>query len=159
MSCVYLLLGGPDEIVRGIITPDNFHVFSIYGFLEIVLTGNRNRDYVKKLWTRLCKRNSQFMHVEGTLQLAVPSSKMWKTDPTKGATAGTTVDGLRAILDVLNENQVTEADRKTLKSIFARYAAGDQSMLVFVNINDEVHPQVPRFSYNFQPPTEAGASA
>jgi hypothetical protein len=99
------------------------------------------------------------MYVGGTLELAVPSSKMRKTDPKKGATAGTTVAGLRAVLDVLNENQVTEENRKTLESIFARYAAGDQSMLVFVNINDEVHPQVPRFSYNFQPSIEAGAAA
>jgi hypothetical protein len=158
MSVVYLLLGGRDAIVGGIITPDNFHVFSIYEFLEIVLTGNRNRDYVKKLWTRLCKRNSQFMYVGGTLELAVPSSKMRKTDPKKGATAGTTVAGLRAVLDVLSENQVTEGCRKTVEDIFARYYAGDKSMLVFVNLNDKEHPQIPDLShYNFQPPTVSNA--
>ena len=30
-------------------------------------------------------------------------------------------------------------------------------MLVFVNINDKVHPQIPRFNYNFQPPTVSNA--
>jgi hypothetical protein len=155
MSVVYLLLGGPDAdekcnpYIGGIITPDRFLIFSIYDFLEKILIGNKNRTYVKKLWNTLCRQHSQFMYVPGTLELAVRSSKMPKTPPT----AGTTVAGLRAVLDVLGRNQVTDANRKVLEDIFARYHAGDTSMLVFVNLNDKEHPQIPHFSYNFQPPT------
>ena len=158
MSVVYLLLGGPDAdqgfdpYVKGIVTPDRFHVFEIYDFLQIVLTENRNRTGIKKLWKDIRKHNAQFMYVQGTLDLLAPSSKMRKTEPKKGATAGTTVDGLRAVLDVLG-NRVSENCRKTVEDIFARYGAGDRSMVVFVNLNDKEHPQIPDLShYNFQPP-------
>jgi hypothetical protein len=72
-------------------------------------------------------------------------------------TAGTTVAGLRAVLDVLGRSQVTDANRKGLEDIFARYHAGDTSMLVFVNLDDKEHAQIPRFSYNFQPPSVSNA--
>jgi hypothetical protein len=149
---VYLLLGGRDAVVKGIITPDGFYIFSIYDFLQIVLIGVRSRKYVTNLWNTLCNQNSQFMYVQGTLGLAVQSSKMPKTPPT----AGTTIAGLKAVLDVLG-NRVAEPCRKVLEDIFARYAVGDKSMLVFVNLNDKEHPQIPRFSYNFQPPTVSNA--
>jgi hypothetical protein len=152
MSVVYLLLGGRDAIVSGIITPDGLHVFSIYDLLQIVMIGDKSRNYVRNLWTTLCRQNSQFMEVEGTLDLAVPSTKMRKTEPKKGATAGTTVMGLKGVLDVLG-NRVAEACRKVVEDIFARYMVGDRSMIVEVNLNETVHPQIPRFSYNFQPPT------
>ena len=149
MSVVYLLLGGRDAVVKGIITPDGFYIFSIYDFLQIVLIGVRSRKYVTNLWNTLCNQNSQFMYVQGTLGLAVQSSKMPKTP----RTAGTTIAGLKAVLDVLG-NRVSEPCRKVLEDIFARYAAGDKSMLVFVNLDDKVHPQIPDLShYNFQPPT------
>ena len=130
MSVVYLLLGGRDAIVGGIITPNDFHVFSIYDFLQIVLTGNKNRTYVKKLWKNICRQHSHFMEVQGTLALAIPSTKMPKTPPT----AGTTVAGLQGILDVLG-NRVTVDCRKVVEDIFTRYMAGDMSMLVHVNLN------------------------
>jgi hypothetical protein len=148
MSVVYLLLGGRDATIGGIITPDGFHVFSIYDFMQIVLIGHKNRTYVKKLWKGICSRHSHFMEVQGTLGLAVPSTKMPKTPPT----AGTTVAGLKGVLDVLG-NTVVEACRKVLEDIFTRYMAGDRSMIVVVNLNDKEDPQIPRFSYNFQPPT------
>jgi hypothetical protein len=148
MSVVYLLLGGRDEIVKGIITPDGFHVFSIYDFMQIVMIGNKNHTYVKKEWKKLSRQHSNFMEVGGTLALAVPSSKM----PKKPPTAGTTVAGLKGVLDVLG-NSVAETRRKTVGDIFARYMLGDRSMVVEVNLNATVHPQMPRLSYNFQPPT------
>ena len=148
MSVAYLLLGGQDCFIGGIITPDGYHVFSIHEFLQKVLIGNKNRTYVKKLWHTLCNQNSQFMYVQGTLDMAVRSTKMPKREPT----AGTTVAGLRGVLDVLG-NSVSEACRKTVEDIFARYMAGDRSMLVEVNLNDQSYPQIPRFSYNLQPPT------
>jgi len=89
------------------------------------------------------------MEVKGTVGLADPSTKMPKTPPT----AGTTVEGLKAVLDVLGRNHVTDANRKVLEDIFARYATGDRSMLVEVNLNDQSYPQIPRFTYNLQPPT------
>ena len=55
MSVAYLLLGGPDEsdecdpFVKGIVTPDRFHVFSIVDFLQIVLKGKKDRKYADKL--------------------------------------------------------------------------------------------------------------
>ena len=163
MSVVYLLLGGPDadqkseQYIGGIITPDHCLIFSIYDFLQKILifvSGKPpSRTYVKDFWRKLCKRNPQFMEVQGTLDLAVRSSKMPKTPPT----AGTTVAGLRGVLDVLGSNHVTDANRKGLEDIFARYHAGDTSMLVFVNLNDQTHPQSPRFSYNFQPPSISNA--
>ena len=152
MSVVYLLLGGRDAIVSGIITPDGLHVFSIYDLLQIVMIGDKSRNYVRNLWTTLCRQNSQFMEVEGTLDLAVPSTKMRKTEPKKGATAGTTVMGLKGVLDVLG-NRVAEACRKVVEDIFARYILGDRSMIVEVNLHHKQHPQIPRLSYNFQPPT------
>ncbi len=164
MSVVYLLLGGPDadqkseQFIGGIITPDHCLVFSIYEFLEKVLIYNRgkprSRTYVKGLWNTICKQNPQFMQVQGTLDLAVRSSKMPRYPPT----AGTTVAGLWAVLHVLGSNHVTDANRKGLEDIFARYHAGDTSMLVFVNLDDKEHPQIPRFSYNFQPPSVSNAS-
>ncbi len=167
MSVVYLLLGGPDadhdadqesvQFIGGIVTPDHFLIFSIYDFLQkilIFINGKPpNRTYVRNFWKKLCKRNPQFMEVQGTLDLAVRSSEMPKTPPT----AGTTVQGLRGILDVLSRNDVTDANRKGLEDIFARYHAGDTSMLVFVNLDDKEHPQIPRFSYNFQPPSVSNA--
>ena len=148
MSVAYLLLGGEYCFIGGIITPDGYHVFSIYEFLEKILIGNKNHTYVKNLWNSVCNQNSQFMEVQGTLALAVPSSKM----PKKTPTAGTTVAGLKGVLDVLG-NSVAPARRKTVEDIFARYMLGDWSMLVYVNLNATVHPQIPRLSYNFQPPT------
>jgi hypothetical protein len=148
MAVVYLLLGDRDAVVKGIITPDGFFIFSIYDFIQKVLIGNKNHTYVKKLWHTLCTQNSQFMYVPGTLGLAVPSTKMPKTPPT----AGTTIAGLKAVLAVLG-NRVAEPCRKVLEDIFARYASGDMSMVVVVNLNDTSYPQIPHFSYNFQPPT------
>jgi hypothetical protein len=148
MSVVYLLLGGRDETIGGIITPDGFHVFSIYDFMQIVLIGHKNHTYVKKLWKGICRRHSHFMEVQGTLGLAVPSTKMPKTQPT----AGTTVAGLKGILDVLG-NYVAEDCHKVVEDIFVRYMTGEKSMIVDVDLNATVHPQIPRFNYNFQPPT------
>ena len=148
MSVVYLLLDGRDAIVKGIVTPDRFHVFSIWDFLLIVLIGKKSRKDAQNLWNDICRQHPQFMEVQGTLALAVPSTKMPKREPT----AGTTVAGLQALLDVLG-NRVSEACRKTVEDIFARYAACDRSMIVEVNLNDHSYPQIPRFSYNLQPPT------
>jgi len=148
MSVVYLLLGGEDCIIGGIITPDGFHVFSIYDFLQIVLISGKSRKYVAKVWKDICRRHSHFMEVQGTLGLAVPSTKMRKAEPT----AGTTIMGLKGLLDVLG-NTVAAACRKVVEDIFARYIAGDRSMLVEVNLNDKEHPQIPDLNYNFQPPT------
>lgn len=161
MFFVYLLLGGPYEMVRdgvvikddmfvkGIVTPDCC-IFSIYDFMQIVL--GRDRDYVKKKWKTMCKRNSQFMYVEGVLGLEVPSSKTRKITAKQGASPGTTVAGLRAVLDVMGINQVSDANRKTLEDIFTRYATGERSMIVEVDLTAKEH-KIPRFSYNFQPPS------
>ena len=163
MSVAYLLLGGPDAYqerdpwVGGIITPDRFHVFSIYDFIEIVLIPHANgrkisRKDARNLWLDICRQNSQFMEVKGTLGLAVTSDKMPKTPPT----AGTTVAGLYGVLYALG-NKVSEANRKVLYDIFARYMTGDRSMIVEVNLNDKKHSKIPRFNYNFQPPTVSQA--
>ncbi len=155
MSVVYLLLGGPDAdekcdpFVKDIVTPDHCHVFGIIDFLQIVLRVCINRKHAEKLWQTICKQNSQFMFVPGTLDLLVPSTKMPENQPT----AATTVAGLKAVLDVLSRNHVTDANRKVLEDIFARHAAGDWSMIVQIDLNAQEHPQVPRFNYNFQPPT------
>ena len=133
MSVAYLLLGGRDAVVKGIITPDGFYVFSIYEFMEIVLIGGKRRKYVVDLWDTLSRQNTQFMEVQGTLALAVPSKKMPKAAPT----AGTTVIGLRGVLDVLG-NRVSENCRKTVEYIFARYMLGDRSMIVEVNLNRKI---------------------
>jgi len=154
MSVAYLILGGPDvsqrcdPFVKGIVTPERLHVFGIIDFLQIVLRVCINRKHAEKLWQTICKQNSQFMHVPGTLDLLSPSTKMPKTQPT----AGTTVAGLRGVLDVLSRNHVTDANRKVLEDIFARYAAGDRSMVVEIDLNAKEH-KIPRFNYNFQPPS------
>ena len=163
MSVAYLLLGGPDAdqtcdpFVKGIVTPDRFHVFEIYDFLQIVLNDNPNREYVKYVWKDILKHNAQIMYVEGTLHLLSPSSKMRKTEPKKGASPGTTVAGLQTLLHVLDRNHVTDANRKVLEDIFARYHAGDRSMIVEIDLNSKLHPQIPRFNYNFQPPSVSHA--
>ncbi len=168
-----MLLGRPnafgnkcDAICKGILTPDNYHVFSILDFLQIVLSScpepQKSRKAVQKLWRDVCRCNAQFMQVQGTLTLAVPTPKMRKTDPKAGATAGMTVPGLKALLDVLGNHQVSADCRRVVEDIFARYMLGDKSMLVQINLNDKVH-RIPSFSYNFQPPTarepESGASS
>ena len=61
MSVVYLLLGGRDASVGGIITPDGFHVFSIYDFMQLVISGKgprKSRKYVLNLWNDICRQNS-----------------------------------------------------------------------------------------------------
>ena len=162
MSVTYLLLGGPDAdqtcdpFVKGIVTPDRFHVFEIYDFLQIVLNDNPNREYVKYVWKDIRKHNAQIMYVQGTLDLLSPSSKMRKTEPKKGASPGMTVAGLHALLHVLGRNYVTDANRKVLEDIFARYHAGDRSMVVEIDLNAKVH-DIPRFNYNFQPPSVSHA--
>jgi hypothetical protein len=154
MSVAYLLLGGPDvsqrcdPFVKGIVTPERLHVFSIIDFLQIVLRVCINRKHAEKLWQTICKQNPQFMYVPGTLDLLSPSKKMPENKPT----AGTTVAGLRAVLDVLGRNHVTDANRKVLEDIFARYHAGDTSMIVEIDLNAKEH-KIPRFNYNFQPPS------
>ena len=163
MSVAYLLLGGPDAYqerdpwVGGIITPDRCHVFSIYDFIEIVVLPHSNgrkisRRDAQNMWVDICRQNSQFMEVKGTLGLAVTSDKMPKTPPT----AGTTVAGLYGVLYALG-NKVSEANRKVLYDIFARYMTGDRSMIVEVNLNDKKHSKIPRFNYTFQPPTVSQA--
>jgi hypothetical protein len=166
MSVAYLLLGGPlpdesddeskkcDPFVKGIVTPDRFHVFSIIDFLQIALKGQKDRNYADWLWQTTCRQNSQFMYVPGTLDLLVPSTNMPNGQPT----AGTTVAGLREVLNVLSRNHVTDANRKVLEDIFDRYAAGDRSMVVEIDLNAEVHPQIPLFNYNFQPPTASNSA-
>ena len=156
MSGAYLLLGGPDAdqtcdpFVKGIVTPDRCLVFGIIDFLQIVLRVCINRKHAEKLWQTICKQNSQFMYVPGTLDLLSPSTKM----PTGQPTAATTVAGLREVLNVLSRNHVTDANRKVLEDIFARYHAGDKSMIVEIDLNaKEQIPRFPRFNYNFQPPT------
>ena len=159
MSVAYLLLGGPDAdqtcdpFVKGIVTPDRCHIFAIYDFLQIVLIGGRDRKYVAWLWQNTCRRHPHFMQLPGTLDLLSPSSKMRKTEPKKGASPGMTVAGLQAVLHVLGRNHVTDANRKVLEDIFARYHAGDKSMIVEIDLNCKLHPQIPRFNYNFQPPS------
>ena len=154
MSVAYLLLGGPDAdemcdpFIKGIVTPDRCHVFSIIDFLQIVLRGNKNRKYADHLWQTLCHQHSQFNY-QGTLDLLVPSTKMPKNQPT----AGTTVAGLRGVLDVLSRNHVTDATRKVVEDIFVRYMVWDRSMIVEIDLNAKEHPQIPHFTYNFQPPT------
>ncbi len=50
MSVVYLLLGGDKHsIIGGIITPDDYHVFSIYEFMQKVMIDNKSRKYVTNL--------------------------------------------------------------------------------------------------------------
>ena len=148
MSVVYLLLGGGYTNIGGIFTPDGFHVFSIHDFMLIVLTGKKSRKYVQNLWACICRQHSQFMEVPGTLALAVPSTKMPKRKPI----AGTTVAGLSAVLNVLGSGVAPDC-RKVVEDIFARYMLGDRSMIVEVNLHHTQHPQIPRLSYNFQPPT------
>ena len=88
------------------------------------------------------------MFVPGTLDLLSPSKRMLENKPT----AGTTVAGLREVLNVLSRNHVTDANRKVLEDIFARHAAGDWSMIVQIDLNAKEH-KIPRFNYNFQPPS------
>jgi hypothetical protein len=88
--------------------------------------------------------------------LLAPSSKMRKTESKKDASPDTTVAGLWAVLHVLRRNHVTDANRKVLQDIFARYHTGDRSMIVEIDINQKVH-DIPRFSCNFQPPSVSHA--
>jgi hypothetical protein len=116
MSVVYLVLGGRDAIVDDIITPDGFHVFSIYDFLEIVLISgtepHKSRDEVRNTWKKLCRHNTQFKEVKGTLDLVVPSTKMRTTKPT----ADTTVEGLKGVLDLLGTQWLHPVTRSSRTS-------------------------------------------
>ena len=149
MSAVYLLLGS-DAIVKGITTPDGMHVFSIYEFLELVLIGNKSRKYVKNLWKTLSRDTSKFTEVKEDLVMAVPITKMRKTKPT----TGTTVMGLQALMHVLG-NQVNAELRPFVETTLAHYTAGYRGMIVEVDLNARVHPQIPSFHYNFMPPIYA----
>jgi len=149
MFVVYLLLGGRDASVGGIITPDGFHVFSIYDFMQLVISGKgprKSRKYVLNLWNDICRQNSQFTEVKGTLDVAVPSTKMKKTP-----TAGMSVMGLQALLHVLG-NQVSATLRPFVEATLANYMAGDRCMTIEVDLNATVHPQIPSFHPNFMPP-------
>jgi hypothetical protein len=66
---------------------------------------------------------------------------------------GTTVMGLQALMNVL-DNKVNQDSRWIVEDIFARYIAGDMSMLTVVDLNAPDYEQYPNNHYNFMPPQE-----
>jgi hypothetical protein len=113
----------------------------------LVLFGDKNRTHVKKLWKTLSRDTSKLTEVKQALVLAVPSTKMRKL-----TTSGMTVMELQSLLDVLG-NRVHVELRMIVEATFARYMAGDRSMIIEVDLNATVHEQIPSLNYNFKPPT------
>ena len=60
-------------------------------------------------------------------------------------------------MDVLGNHLVSEATRRVVEDIFARYMLGDRSMIVEVNLHHKQHPHIPRFNYNFQSPSASSS--
>jgi hypothetical protein len=73
--------------------------------------------------------------------------------PSTNMIPGTTVMGLQALMNVL-DNKVNQDSRWIVEDIFARYIAGDMSMLTVVDLNAPDYEQYPNNHYNFMPPQE-----
>ena len=141
MYAVYLKFGS-HMTLRGMVAWDNMHIFSILDF-TMLICHNKTEKYAKRVWNTLKKDSSNFMQLQQYFSSSIPITD---TIP------GTTVMGLQALMNVLG-NRVNEDFRQIIEDTFARYIAGDWSMLTIVDWNSPVHEQNMRQHYNFKPPT------
>ena len=141
MYAVYLNFGG-DATLKGMIALDGMHVFSIYDFIMFVC--KKTMQYAKCIWKNLRNNTAKFMELQQHFGSVVPSTNM---------IPGTTVMGLQALMNVLDK-KVNQDSRWIVKDIFARYMAGDMSMLTVVDLNATNYEQNPNKHPNFMPPLE-----
>jgi hypothetical protein len=138
MLAVYLKLG--DLTLRGMIAMDGMHVFSIYDFMMFVCK-KKTLQYAKRIWKNLRNDTAKFMELQQYFGSDVSSTNM---------IPGTTVMGLHALMNVLDD-KVNRDSRWIVEVVFARYLAGDQSMLTMVDLNATNYEQYPNDHYNFIP--------
>ena len=119
MLAVYLKLG--DVTLRGMVALDGMHVFSILDFMMFVCH-KKTLQHAEGVWNNLKNDTAKFMELQQYFGSVVPSTN---TIP------GTTVNGLYALMNVL-DNKVNPNSRRIVEDIFARYIAGDMSMLTFI---------------------------
>ena len=141
MYAVYLKFGS-HMTLRGMVAWDGMHVFSILDFMMLICH-NKTEKYAKRIWNNLKKDTAKFMELQHYFGSSVPNTDV---------IPGTTVMGLRALMNVLG-NTVNEDFRPLVEDTFARYIAGDWSMLTVVDWNSPVHEQNLRQHYNFKPLT------
>jgi hypothetical protein len=139
MLAVYLHFGG-DATLRGMMTCDGMHVFSIYEFVMFVCN-KKTLKYARRIWKNLKNDTAKFMELQQYFGSVVPSTNM---------IPGTTVMGLQALMNVLDD-KVNRDSRWIVEDVFARYLAGDQSMLTMVDLNATNYEQYPNDHYNFIP--------
>jgi hypothetical protein len=142
MFAVYLNFGG-HATLKGMIALDGMHVFSIYDFMMFVCH-KKTLQYAKRIWKNLRNDTAKFMELQQYFGSDVASTNM---------IPGTTVMGLQALMNVL-DNKVNQDSRWIVEDIFARYIAGDMSMLTVVDLNATDYEQYPNNHYNFMPPQE-----
>ena len=118
---------------------DGMHVFSIRDFMMLICH-NKTEKYAKRIWNNLKKDTAKFMELQ-----------QYPSVPTTDVIPGTTVMGLRALMNILR-NKVNEDFLPIVEDTFSRYIAGDWSMLTMVDWNSPVHEQNMRQHYNFMPP-------
>ena len=138
MLAVYLHFGG-DATLRGMMTCDGMHVFSIYEFVMFVCN-KKTLKYARRIWKNLKNDTAKFMELQQYFVSPVPSTNM---------IPGMTVMGLQALMNVLG-NKVNEDSRNIVEYTFARYMAGDWSSFIVVDL--EAYEQKPSCHYNFMPP-------
>jgi hypothetical protein len=139
MLAVYLNLG--DVTLKGMIAMDGMHVFAIYDFMMFVCH-KKTLQYAKRIWKNLRNDTAKFMELQQYFGSVVPCNNM---------IPGTTVMGLQALMNVL-DTKVNQESRWIVEDIFARYLAGDRSMLTVVDLNAPDYEQYPNNHYNFMPP-------
>jgi hypothetical protein len=139
MLAVYLKLG--DMTLRGMIAMDGMHIFAIHDFIMFVCN-KKTLPYAKRIWKNLRNDTAKFMELQQYFGSDVSSTNM---------IPGTTVMGLHALMNVL-DNKVNQDSRWIVEDVFARYLAGDRSMLTVVDLNATNYEQNPYNHYNFMPP-------
>ena len=123
MSELLLRIAG-DATVRGLTTHAGLQVFSAYDFINLVC--QKTGNYSKQVWKRLIDVGC-VRKDEYTMKFTEYHYGIHQYTRVRQAPM-MTLRALQRLLVILGGN-------------------------VVVNLNDKEHPQVPRFSYNFQPPT------
>ena len=139
MLAVYLNLG--DVTLRGMIAWDGMHIFSILDFMMFVCH-KKTLQYAKRIWNDLKNDTAKFMELQQYFGSDVSNTNM---------IPGTSVMGLHALMNVL-DNKVDQDSRWIVEDVFARYLAGDRSMLTVVDLNAPKYEKYPTNHYNFMPP-------
>ena len=139
MSELVLTLAA-DATVRGAITSDEEHVFSVFNFINLAC--NKHGTFGNKVWERLIRWDSVFKKeldelytkefVNGLIGQDDQLSDTKKTR--RSRTPVMTLRGLQRLMMILG-GKVAAEFRQIVEGVFTRYMAGDRTMLEEIRAN------------------------